>query len=242
MLVEPKPWLHNPIHTHQHQPNSLTIKNIKMSPQTKPTAAEPLYFWRETVQHGYLSNWYPSPFTSGPIPPSISSTPILNPASHLTSPITFKTSEHHMMYCKALLFHPESRAAILSAKHPRKVKDLGKTLPNFDEKVWVQHREEIVRQGNYLKFSYPIKKEKGSKWFIGDKSLREHLLETGDKELIEASPYDKIWGIGFKEEDAEGNRSKWGLNLLGKVLMEVREVIRAEEKKKKGDGEKTQED
>ncbi|KAK3984355.1 N-glycosidase R617 [Cladorrhinum sp. PSN332] len=216
--------------------------------------AEPLYFWRETAQHGYLSNWYPSPFKSGPVPPSISSTPILNPSSHLTSPVTFKTSEHHMMYCKALLFHPESRAAILSASHPRKVKDLGRTLPNFSEKVWNQHRNEIVRQGNYLKFTYPLNKDKGSKWFIGDKTLREHLLETGDKELIEASPYDKIWGIGFKEADAERNRKRWGLNLLGKALMAVREVVRAEEeeeeKKKKrreeeegsGAGEKKQED
>ncbi|KAK4160948.1 hypothetical protein QBC43DRAFT_337711 [Cladorrhinum sp. PSN259] len=193
----------------------------------------PLYFWRETVAYGYLSNWYPSPFTTGPVPPQISSTPILNPESHLTSPITFSTSEHHMMYCKALLFHPESVDAVLSAQHPRQAKDIGRRIPNFDEKVWNRHRNEVVRQGNYLKFTYPVNNEEGSKWTVGGKSIREHLLETGDRELVEASPWDKIWGIGFKAEDAERNRRNWGLNLLGKELMNVRSVIRAEEEGEK---------
>lgn len=52
--------------------------------------------------------------------------------------------------------------------------------------------------------------------------LRQRLLQMGDRELVEASPMDKIWGIGFTEYDAEDNRQWWGLNLLGKALMEAR--------------------
>ncbi|UNI19240.1 hypothetical protein JDV02_005437 [Purpureocillium takamizusanense] len=57
-------------------------------------------------------------------------------------------------------------------------------------------------------------------------SLREMLMATGDREIVEASPYDAIWGIGFTERDAEAMREHWGENLLGKALMEVRRELR----------------
>jgi ribA/ribD-fused uncharacterized protein len=70
-----------------------------------------------------------------------------------------------------------------------------------------------VAKGCYYKFSQT-------------KKIRDILLNTGDLELVEASPYDRIWGIGFKEEDAEANRNKWGANLLGKALIEVRGMLK----------------
>jgi hypothetical protein len=54
------------------------------------------------------------------------------------------------------------------------------------------------------------------------------LLVTGDRELAETSPVDRIWGVGFREEGAEENREKWGLNLLGKALTRARQRIREE--------------
>jgi len=61
--------------------------------------------------------------------------------------------------------------------------------------------------------------------------LRQLLLDTGDRELIEASPFDRIWGVGRKAEDvrreAGGDRRGWGQNLLGKCLMATRERLRA---------------
>jgi ribA/ribD-fused uncharacterized protein len=60
--------------------------------------------------------------------------------------------------------------------------------------------------------------------------MQKLLLATGDRELVEASPFDKIWGVGFSEKGAERNRHKWGQNLLGKALMTVRDRLREQEK------------
>jgi ribA/ribD-fused uncharacterized protein len=76
----------------------------------------------------------------------------------------------------------------------------------------------IVEEGNYLKFTISKDAEK----------LRAMLLETGDRELVEASPFDRIWGIGFGEKNAGAHRHRWGQNLLGKALMSVRERLRKE--------------
>jgi ribA/ribD-fused uncharacterized protein len=56
------------------------------------------------------------------------------------------------------------------------------------------------------------------------------LLATGEREIVEASPQDRIWGVGFKESEAERNRYRWGENLLGRVLMDVRGRLREEGK------------
>lgn len=58
--------------------------------------------------------------------------------------------------------------------------------------------------------------------------LRKQLLATGTRDLVEASPRDRIWGIGFGWKNAEKQRQRWGLNLLGKALVEVRERLRGE--------------
>ncbi|KAI0450455.1 DUF1768-domain-containing protein [Xylaria acuta] len=74
-------------------------------------------------------------------------------------------------------------------------------------------------------------------WSLGDHedaqvthaaSFRDVLLATGSRELVEASPFDRIWGVGFAAKGAEGRRDKWGMNLLGKCLMDVREEFRKE--------------
>lgn len=82
---------------------------------------------------------------------------------------------------------------------------------------------EIVVQGNWLKFTVSEDAE----------NLGEWLLATGQRELVEASPGDRIWGVGFKERDAGTNRHRWGQNLLGKALMVVRTRLREEEAKGK---------
>ena len=136
-----------------------------------------------------------------------------------------------MMYHKALLFNDAPVAnKVLRAGHPRNVKALGRQVARFDEATWAQHRDAIVRRGNELKFTAAVT-EAGFRTGSGrdapplDGSLRAMLLATGARDLVEASPYDAIWGIGFAERDAEAMREHWGDNLLGKALMEVRRTL-----------------
>ena len=127
-----------------------------------------------------------------------------------------------MMYQKALLFSdPSTGAKILATTSPREQKALGRQVQNFDNDVWLENRESIVEDGSYWKFVNSLKE---------GEDLRVMLMGTGERELVEASPMDKIWGIGFGEKNAEGQRARWGLNLLGKALMRARQRIREEEK------------
>jgi len=95
---------------------------------------------------------------------------------------------------------------------------------NFDEKTWNANKYEIVLRANREKFKQ-------------NEKLRKVLLETGTRELVEASPMDRIWGIGFGKANAEKNRYRWGKNLLGKALMQVRREL-MEEENKTTDGKK----
>ncbi|KAL8674068.1 MAG: hypothetical protein Q9168_001529 [Polycauliona sp. 1 TL-2023] len=174
-----------------------------MSATHSPTSF-PVYFFREYEEpFGFLSQWFDAPFTA--------------PTS---KPMTFRTTEQYMMYQKAILFEDAEVAdQIMLAKTPKEQKALGRKVKNFDGDVWDAHRENIVEQGNWYKFC--SSKKGGSKW-------KDMLCETGDRELVEASPFDRIWGVGYSAQNAEANRSMWGENLLGKALMRVRERINAQ--------------
>jgi ribA/ribD-fused uncharacterized protein len=131
--------------------------------------------------------------------------------------IRYRTAEHYMMAEKARLFGDHATLAkILKAAQPGAVKKLGREIQGFNDEVWNAHRFSIVTNGNQAKFSqHP--------------ALQTFLLDSGDRILVEASPADKIWGIGLAETDAAAdNPSAWkGLNLLGFALMEARALIRA---------------
>ncbi len=119
------------------------------------------------------------------------------------------------MYRKAKLFGADKIAEqILKAQTPKQCKDLGRSrqIP-FDNDIWEKNREIIYEQVFIDKFNH-------------DK-LRLQLVNTMGKTLVEASPYDKIWGIGLSEDHPHAeDPSKWkGLNLLGKVLMVVRDKV-----------------
>ncbi len=120
-----------------------------------------------------------------------------------------------MMAEKARLFKDyETLEEILSAKDQKEIKDLGRKIKNFNEEIWNREKYEIVKSGNLAKFSQ-------------DENLKEFLLSTGDKIIVEASPYDSIWGIGMgaKDENIEYPTAWKGENLLGFALMEVRDLL-----------------
>lgn len=124
--------------------------------------------------------------------------------------------EQYMMAEKARLFKDEIvLKQILKSRDPKTMKALGRKVKNFDEEIWKENRVDIVKNGNMAKFSQ-------------NKTLRTVLILTGDKILVEASPFDRIWGIGMGINDKDIiNPLMWkGENLLGFALMAVREELK----------------
>jgi ribA/ribD-fused uncharacterized protein len=136
------------------------------------------------------------------------------PSYFVSGKNTYQNAEQYMMAEKARLFGDEAvRRKILAESDPKKIKALGRKISGFDESVWASSREAIFYQGNKLKFSQ-------------NDFLYEALMSTGNKVLAEASPYDTVWGIGVSARKGL-KKSDWkGLNLLGEVLMKVREDLR----------------
>lgn len=129
--------------------------------------------------------------------------------------IWYKTAEHFMMARKAELFSDDvTLKKILSADDPGEAKKLGREVKGFNEALWLEKRFDLVVEGNVAKFSQ-------------NKNLKEFLIKTQNRILVEASPVDKIWGIGMASDHAQvSNPYKWkGLNLLGYALMVVRAQI-----------------
>lgn len=133
----------------------------------------------------------------------------------------FELREQWMMYLKALVFAKDDyrddnlaiAKSIIETSDPAIIKRLGRIIKGFNEDIWNKCKFEIVVNGNYLEFSQ-------------NKEMKNILLGTGTREIVEASPKDFIWGIGFNENNAKNvDKSKWGLNLLGKALMQVRSKL-----------------
>lgn len=137
------------------------------------------------------------------------------PAPFEVDGLRFATAEHYMMWGKAQLFG-DGRAAeqILAAGHPQEAKALGRTIAGFDDAAWDAERLAIVTAGSVEKFRQ-------------NPDLLAFLLGTGNRVLVEASPLDRIWGIGLAATDERAmDPAKWrGLNLLGEALMAAREQL-----------------
>ena len=130
--------------------------------------------------------------------------------------IVYNCAEQYMMSEKAKVFKDEEAyQLILSESAPAQIKKYGRQIKNFNDEEWNKHKIKTVVEGNVLKFSQ-------------NEDLKEFLIETGDKILVEASPHDRIWGIGIDANNPDANNpNKWkGENLLGFSLMEVRDIIK----------------
>ena len=161
-----------------------------------PDQNRTVFFWKETGENGYFSNWYRRKF--------------------VIDDFEYEFVEQYIMSQKAKLFHDSARyTAILRSTDPEECKKLGKLVTPFDSKQWNEHKVEIVKAGNRAKFEQ-------------NPDLMKLLLDTGDALLAEASPWDKIWGIGLYAKTAKTtDPTDWpGQNLLGKILMELREEFR----------------
>lgn len=166
----------------------------------KYTREDFVFFWHEypqkPVSKTCLSNWYDCYF--------------------YVSGIKYFTTEQYMMASKALLFNDLNiYQQIFQAHTPQEFKNLGKQVNNYNDDVWNLHKDRIMIEGLYAKFSQNVE-------------LKDFLLSTEDKILVEASPYDKIWGIALDEDDDRvTDPSQWqGENHLGFALMTVRDLLR----------------
>ena len=130
--------------------------------------------------------------------------------------IDFTSSEQMFMWYKAKFFGDTITAEkIIKAKTPEEARRLGREVKNYDDVVWNRVRVD------YMKSAVTHK-------FYQNKDLRERLLDPkyNGKKFVEAAYYDRIWGIGYNENDAqEVPESKWGRNELGKILDEVRRIL-----------------
>lgn len=127
--------------------------------------------------------------------------------------VNFCSSEQAFMYQKALFFHDTKIAEqILEAKTPKGAKALGRKVHNFNGEAWYA-------------VSYNIMKNIVKHKFDQNQWMKQELLAPyyQNKIFVEASPYDRIWGIGFGQNQAEFHKKDWGNNRLGQILTELRD-------------------
>ena len=156
-----------------------------------------VYFWGE-----FLSNWYPARFTE----------------AREGKTLEFFNSEQYFMYEKARAFGDEEIAMriLFEGKNPKQAKSLGRKVKGYNDEVWNKMRYKVMLRANLLKY-------------LQNKDIEKLLLneEFDGKNFVEASPIDRIWGIGCDEATALDDESNWnGQNLLGKVLDEVRDILK----------------
>ena len=127
---------------------------------------------------------------------------------------TFISSEQAFMFKKAIYFKDNHNASlILKARTPKEAKALGRKVRNFNQDEWSRVSSDIMEEVLICKFSQ-------------NNDIKKKLVDTGDSELVEASPYDRIWGIGYTKEEALNNIDNWGENLLGQILTKLSNEIK----------------
>ncbi|KAI9055964.1 hypothetical protein LZ554_000898 [Drepanopeziza brunnea f. sp. 'monogermtubi'] len=185
------------------------------------TSDEPLFFFMPNEKHAEFCQWFSSPFT-------VSKAAISALLGHETGlidddndnsyaysgTIKFNCAEQFMMYCKAARFHDRTtQAKVLAASTPKEQKRLGKLVNGFDPESWDEVKSSVVLAGSIAKYEQ-------------NPELKDKLLATGERLLVEAASKDRVWGTVFTEKHAMSNREHWGENRLGKALMEAREHLR----------------
>jgi len=162
-----------------------------------------VFFWK-----GIFSNWQPCIFN----------------AEYEGETYRFFNTEQYFMFVKAKTFGDEETAEriLKEGENPKIAKALGRQVKNYDDNVWNEKRYQVMVDANLYKYNTSM-------------VYRKELLNAKyeGKGFVEASQFDRLWGIGICKEDASDDESTWkGQNLLGKVLNEVRERIL----KEKSDG------
>lgn len=149
-----------------------------------------IFFWKPNQPNGWASQWHAEPFKGPPQAPeevttqtstfSAETDKIVSQGAQADSEeVTYHTAETWMMYQKAILFGDKEIAEqILETTDPKQTKELGRRIADFDAEIWESKRYDIVVAGSLAKFK-------------SSAQCKEKLLATGDRQLVEASPFDR---------------------------------------------------
>ena len=171
--------------------------------------------WQAGTRFRFLYFWKPEPEADGSMGPGCLGQ--WWPSSFTIDGTEYRCAEQWMMAEKARMFGDrEMWEAIMASHSPKEMKALGRAVRGFQKEVWDARCYRLVLEGNLAKFSQ-------------DPALLEYLLSSGERILVEASPLDRIWGIGMgKNNPNAGDPMKWrGQNLLGFALTEARDRLAA---------------
>ena len=160
-----------------------------------------ILFYSENNNYGYMSNFYPSKF--------------------IENNVEYNCSEQYFMKKKQEMFDPTNITLsnnILNNNNPKEIKKFGRQVKNYNDVVWNNSRYNIMKNGLRLKFTQ-------------NPNLKASLIATNNKNLYEASPYDRIWGTGYNAVETLNKinlnkQNELGQNLLGKALEEIRNELR----------------
>lgn len=123
---------------------------------------------------------------------------------------TSNTSEKKFMEAKAIRFGDRvALERIRLAKTPNEAKEIGRQVRGYHQAMWDEIKVPCMMSALQFKWN-------------NCEEFRKALKESGENILVEASPYDRIWGIGYKSDTALAYIDNWGENLLGKCLMNLR--------------------
>lgn len=131
--------------------------------------------------------------------------------------VLYNTAEQYMMAQKAILFNDAAALQIImNTDNPKIQKAAGRTVKGFNQILWEKNAKLFVYRANLAKF-------------MQNPEFLEWLLGTAGTTLVEASPWDTIWGIGLDASDPLAkDRKTWkGTNWLGEIITQVREDIMA---------------
>jgi len=155
-----------------------------------------------------FSNFYPAPFLYRKKVNDILT-------GEITQEYLFNNSEQAYMFEKCMFFNQlELAEKCINEIDPKKVKNIGRSIPNFDAEKWDKISFGVMYNVCLHKYTF-------------NKEAHKTLVDSGDRTLVEASPYDNKWGVGISASDDQILfEENWtGENRLGKVLMKTREKL-----------------
>lgn len=140
----------------------------------------------------------------------------MHEASIQVDGITFPTVEHYFQWSKAKMFGDvDIQNKILKTASPKSVKSYGKKVKGFQDDAWNEKKDSIMRTAVKAKL-------------MQHPDILKKLRETGTRPIAEADPRGKYWGIGTSADTSKAkDPSRWpGKNVMGKILMELRDELK----------------